>query len=80
VGLLRQPRLLIRHWDIRKELGRDSADKLIFSAWTSWHAAEAHGNFAKSFAQKLLEAAASMGGGQHQAQIRAIFERRGLKL
>jgi hypothetical protein len=62
-------------WEMRKILGRDVVDKLLFDAWFKLKPDEVKTDKGVSFVQKLLELDSA-----HQAQIRAIFKTRGLTM
>jgi hypothetical protein len=66
-------------WDIRRALGQATADKLLFSTWIALRPSAMRGDYALNFVTRLLEVDRSLEGGKHASQIRAVFERRGMK-
>jgi hypothetical protein len=64
-------------WELRKHLGQDIADKLLFSAWAAALSSfDANNDFGAAFAETLVETC----DGAHRRNVRAILKRRGLKL
>jgi hypothetical protein len=66
-------------WELRQLLGESKADKLLSSAWISWHPSDPESNVRADFARMLIEVHEAADG-KNRAEIRAVFERRGLKL
>lgn len=66
-------------WDVRQLLGRQRADQLIASTWQAFSPSKGE-NAYLSFANKLVANSQAIENGKYAAQIRAIFERRGLHL
>jgi hypothetical protein len=62
-------------WEMRVALGQDVVDKSLFDAWFKLRPEEARSDQGVSFVRKLMDIDRT-----HQAQIRAIFTRRGLAL
>jgi hypothetical protein len=67
-------------WDIRRALGREVTDKLLFSTWASFKGSDARPKFEDLFVEQLLGSARTRGGAGHADQVRSIFERRGRPL
>jgi hypothetical protein len=65
-------------WELHRLLGQAKADTLLSSAWISWHPSDP-GNVRSDFIKRIIQVSESEEG-KHRAEIRAIFERRGLKL
>ena len=64
-------------WEIRQRLGKASADKIIFEAWTGILPLENVATFNNDFVKKIAHAAASLKDGDRSAEILAVFTRRG---
>lgn len=67
-------------WEIRKLLGQDAADKLLFSTWSGLQSSKVGSDIGAFFVKKLLENNQDIGGGKYTDEIRSIFVRRGLNL
>lgn len=67
-------------WEVREPLGADKADSLIAETWRAVSQKTGKGNAYASFANTLLAQSASVDGGKYTAQIRAVFEQRGLRI
>ena len=64
-------------WELRKHLGQDVADKLLFSAWpAALSSFDTNDDFTAIFAKTLVQTS----DGAHRRDVRAILKRRGLKL
>jgi hypothetical protein len=63
-------------WELRRLLGPAEADKLLSSAWISWHPSDPD-NLRADFMKQIMGVHESEGG-EHPEEIKAIFERRGL--
>jgi hypothetical protein len=57
------------------KLGQNVADKLLLDAWFSLHAEQVRADRGASFVRKLLDLDKA-----HEAEISAVFARRGLSL
>jgi len=66
-------------WEIRSLLGRDIADKVLFTAWHSTEARAGQTDAVTYFVKQLLESDRSLEDEKHVNQITSVFERRGLK-
>lgn len=66
-------------WEIRKLLGQEKADKLLFSAWSAMGRSDLRGNGNIKYVSKLIETNQSLHGDEHSGELRSIFERRGLR-
>jgi hypothetical protein len=66
-------------WELRKLLGQEAADKLLFSTWVATGEISDSSNLEANFLNQLLEKAQSLEGGKYVGQIRSVFERRGAK-
>jgi len=62
-------------WELRAELGKDTADKILLDAWFKLHAEEVRADRGASFVRKLIDL-----DKPHETKIRAVFEQRGLSL
>jgi hypothetical protein len=62
-------------WELRTMLGKDAADKLLLEAWFGLHAADVRADRGASFVRKLIDLEKT-----HEAEIRAVYARRGLSL
>ena len=60
-------------WEMRQKLGQNKADKLLFKCWGEFQAADVASDQGVAFVRKLLDLDIT-----NQAQIRAIFTRRGM--
>lgn len=70
-------------WQIRKLLGKDPADRLLFQTFTSIGKFHGSGQMTpayQDFVKKLLETDRTLSGEENQKQIRSILQRRGLTL
>jgi hypothetical protein len=63
-------------WESRRLLGQAESDKLLASAWISWHPSDPS-NVRSDFVKRMVELQES---GEHSQEIKGIFERRGIKL
>ncbi len=61
-------------WNIRQELGKDDADKLIYTTWSGLKSTKALGNFGESFAKALLETANSSMNREQVLKIQTVFK------
>lgn len=66
-------------WELREEIGKPSADKLLATTWMLWQPSDPREDLFLKFVGKLIEVDKSQGG-QHVSIIQDIFRRRGLKL
>lgn len=66
-------------WELRTMLGASNSDRLLFEAWEQMDAASQPDSYARNFAVKIIELHRASGGAGSDS-IRALFERRGLKL
>lgn len=66
-------------WELRQQFGQNTADKLLFSSWTSLKLSDSKDNFNIDFVKKLLETAQSYQMSDQLDKIKAIFTHRGLK-
>lgn len=66
-------------WELRTMLGASNSDRLLFEAWKQMDAASQPDSYARNFAVKIIELHRASGGAGSDS-IRALFERRGLKL
>ena len=64
-------------WDIRKLLGQDAADKVLFVSWASAQI-DKKSNARISFVRWILQTSQSLVEKKHIDQIRLIFESRGI--
>ncbi len=68
-------------WEVRHLLGREPADKLLFSAWTSVQPSfDLRTNPSSMFAKKIIEMVRSIEGGQRVNEVQAVFARRGMSV
>lgn len=67
-------------WDLRKALGREKADRLLFEAWKGVHLPETGDIGSGFFFDAIEEADKSLNSGNNAAKIREIFDRRKLVL
>jgi hypothetical protein len=67
-------------WQLRELLGAERADRLIADTWRSFPPEPGSENAYLSFANSLLANSASINGGKYSAQVREVFEQRGLRL
>jgi hypothetical protein len=65
-------------WELRQLLGQAKADKLLSSAWISWRPSDP-GNLRADFMNRIIGVHKAEEG-KHPEEIRAVFQRRGLKL
>jgi hypothetical protein len=63
-------------WEIRRRLGKNEADKLLFSTWMAMLPLNDRGNFNSDFISKLVHGARSLEDGDRSAEIAAVFKRR----
>jgi len=61
-------------WDLRKALGRDTTDKLLYRAWRQLHPEDVSSDRGAAFEKILLAADPA-----HAATIQDVFARRGLR-
>ena len=61
-------------WQLRTQIGRASADKLLFATWKTFRTADP-----KVFPKELAKQDSTLFSGAHGQQIQTIFEQRGLK-
>ena len=66
-------------WQVRELLGQEKADALIATTWHALTLEETPGKAYASFVNHLLANSTSIDGGKYTAQIRAVFEQRGVK-
>jgi hypothetical protein len=67
-------------WQLRQVLGKDKADHLLAETWRAFSPEKpAAGTLYAAFAANLLERSKSLDDGKYAAQIRALFEQRGLR-
>jgi hypothetical protein len=64
-------------WELRRLLGQAKADKLLSSAWISWHPSDPD-DLRADFMKQIMEVHRSEGSSGRPEEVRAIFERRGL--
>ena len=65
-------------WDLRKALGREKADRLMFEAWKGMHLPE-KGDIGPGLLVKAIEDAdKALNSGDNLAKVREIFGRRKL--
>jgi hypothetical protein len=67
-------------WEIRKLLGKNVADRLVFTTWTVPQSLRGGSKIATNFVERLLKIAQSSNTKQDVDKIRLVFERRGLQL
>ena len=67
-------------WDLREDLGKDVADKLLYEAWFALSSSDAKSNDPKIFVNKILDADRTLEAAKHQERIRTAFKNRGLSL
>jgi hypothetical protein len=65
-------------WELRQTLGQSTTDKLLLSAWMSFDVSRAAD--LKVFPEEIVRQDTAIASGQHVAQIREIFRRRGLEI
>jgi hypothetical protein len=64
-------------WELRTRLGKQAADKIIFSAWTLVREDDVRNDHERFFLSKLIEADQRLNGGKNAARIRSVFYSRG---
>ncbi len=67
-------------WAMRKTLGKQVADKLLFDAWFALKPDDVRSDKGATFVRKLIDLDKTLAGGEHQSEIREIFRSRGLTL
>jgi hypothetical protein len=67
-------------WQVRELLGAEKADRLIADTWRAFSFKDAEGKAYAAFVNLLLANSASIDGGKYTAQIRAVFEQRGVRM
>jgi hypothetical protein len=67
-------------WQIRELLGAERADRLIADTWHAFSFEETKGKAYVSFVNHLLTNSAAIDQGKYTAQIRAVFDERGVRL
>jgi uncharacterized protein YoxC len=60
-------------WDLREQIGGPEIDRLVLSAWSSFHPQKS--SFPKAFGKHLIDLAPD-----HETAIRKVFEKRGIAL
>ena len=67
-------------WDMRTQLGKSAADKLLFSTWGDLLPTDTRSDEPTRFVRKLVQHAQSSQGEPAAEQIRSIFKSRGLEI
>ena len=63
-------------WDLRERLGKDVADKVLYSAWSSLGEKDIAANEPGRFARQIIAADKRLNGGANDEAIRAVFKQR----
>jgi hypothetical protein len=67
-------------WELRKSLGQNISDKLLYMAWQSIQGSDIKKNNPKDFVDSVLKADRLLEGSRHDSQIKEVFRRRGMEL
>jgi len=65
-------------WELRKLLTQKTADKILLAAWYGMPESDFKKNEPRDFVNSILKADSQLEGSRHQAQIKALFGRRGM--
>jgi hypothetical protein len=67
-------------WELRGRLGKNAADRLLYTTWTGIDPSVRSANVNVDFVKKLMETAPTIGMAEQANDIRVVFRRRGLKV